>query len=163
MAEDRGPRNRHFSEKNRKCHNFAEGDSLISYRVFFTNSFCFPGACLLVCVRLCFNDRLKVQKRDLSSCYIWSRSNSTRCDSVHARKRIASCSESWNSLPDVERLLTCVAGGKSLVRRASESWDTCHWHHFNGFMRDIHTLSACLLVNGSVLGELLSYFYACYY
>lgn len=29
-------------------------------------------------------------------------------------------------LADAERLLTCVAGGKSLVRRASESRGTCH-------------------------------------
>lgn len=104
MAEDGGPRNRHFSENNRKCHNFAEGDILISYRVWSESvssqtRLVFRVPVLLVCERLCFNDRLKVEKCDLSSCYMWSRSNSTRCESVHARKRISSCSscsESWN-------------------------------------------------------------------
>lgn len=60
MAEDSGARNRHFSAKNRKCHNFDEGDSF--HNSNYRKSRSSKSLCFTVSLSLpVFIDTLKVK------------------------------------------------------------------------------------------------------
>jgi len=65
----------------------------ISFHVVNYRNPVLQSHCVTFTVSLClsvFIDTLKVKKnRDLNSCYFWSRSNLTRCESIRARKQIA--------------------------------------------------------------------------